>query len=108
MKTIQRSELQNEYTKLVECENSFDSIYKAHGSMVECNFGGLLITLNKSGDACIIVRDWNCDTITISDVLEIEFRNNAENEDSDYENEDMLAGFEMDGEFYQLSDFMRI
>lgn len=32
--------------------------FRSHGSMTECNFGGLLIILSNDGESAIVWRDW--------------------------------------------------
>ena len=105
MKTIKRSDLNKEYQSIIANDSKFfPAEYVAHGSYCYCNFGGYVITLSNDGESCVIVGDLGDDTVTISEVIEIEYREDLENED---EENDMIAGFELDGSFYRLQDFMR-
>lgn len=105
MKTINRADLNKEYQAIISDDaNFFPAEYIAHGSYCYCNFGGYLITLSNTGEDCIVVGDLGGDTVAISEVLEIEWREDLENEN---EENDMIAGFGLDGSFYRLQDFMR-
>jgi len=106
MKTIKRSDLNKEYQAIVSDEPKFwPDEYIAHGSYCYCNFGGYVITLSNDSESCIIVGDLGGDTVAISEVLEIEWREDLENED---EENDLIVGVELDGSFYRLQDFMKI
>jgi hypothetical protein len=97
MKTIKRTELQAVYSEITAGEN-FPEVYEAHGTHVECNWGGLIITLDRSGEACIVVRDWAGDEISISDILEIEFK--------DWPDEGGF--FTLEDTIHELDNFMRV
>ena len=73
MKTIKRSDLNKEYQAIIADDSKFfPADYIAHGSYCYCNFGGYVITLSNDGEACVIVGDLGDDTVTISEVIEIE------------------------------------
>jgi len=111
MRKIKREDLPKVYKEIVEDEPSFDEEYKAHGAATECNWGGLVITLNNAGDACIVVRDWGGDDLHISDIREIEY---FENKEAEGEDERFRPGFfEKDEDVGNeepelLENFMRI
>ena len=108
MKTIKHIDLHDEYAQLVEGEPSFPGVYEAHGHHTECNWGGLVLTLDNSGDACIVVRDWGGDDLHISEIREIEYLYDKEEDDED---EQYKPGFYLDDgddEPHFLDLFMRI
>lgn len=108
MKTIQRSELQSEYSKIIAgATKFFPSEYIAHGTMTECNFGGLLITLDNSGESCIIVRDYGENIISISEVLEITYEEPGEEPETS-DPDELQAGFNLGSSFITLNDFVVI
>jgi len=105
MKSIKREDLSKEYQAIIANEINFPAEYIAHGYYCWCNWGGYLITLSNDGNACFIVSDLGGDTVTISDILEIEYREGLENED---EENNLSAGFELDGAFFELQYFIKI
>ena len=109
MKIIEREELPKIYKLMVKDEPSFPQTYTRHGSMTECNWGGLIITLNNDQSSCFVVRDWGGDDLHISSVLcEIDFFPNSK----DGEDEQWRPGFYIDNEQddlpYLLEEFMII
>jgi hypothetical protein len=77
-----------------------------HGTMTECNFGGMLAILSNSGTACVVWSDWS-DT-AVSDSLteyEICYKENEEQE--------LVPGFFVNEgteneTFYSLDDFLML
>ena len=95
MKTIKRDELQSEYAKIA-LSGFFAEKYEVHGTLVECNFGGLCITIDDGGESCIIVRDWGDDTLQIcKEPIEIRY------DESD------IPFFVLDDQQYGLDEFIR-
>ncbi len=76
--------------------------FEADGCMTECNFGGLLVILGKTGESVLVWRDW-ADTAVDEKLTEceIEYITNEETEETE-------ACFTFEGEQIFLSQFMRI
>ena len=103
MKSIKREDLQKEYENVVaNCSSFFPEKYEIHGTLVECNLGGLQITLDGNGESCVIVRDWSGDMLSIcTEPIEIEHGNINHDES-------ITAFFTLGGENYELSEFMKM
>lgn len=86
------------------CHSEIDPDQPAHASMVECNFGGLLIFL-MNDEAVICWRDWTCDTVSVPEICEIEHVTDPESEDED---SDLIPVFNWQGTQYRLDEFMII
>jgi hypothetical protein len=106
MQKILRTDLNTVYQeKIKDCSNFFPTDYISHGFLCECNFGGLCITLDNTGESAILVRDWAGDDVMISDILEIEYFT-VPDDDPDLPG-DLEPGIKMNDTIYLLSEFMR-
>jgi hypothetical protein len=101
---------QTRETKLTSLKEDFATNYageygetfEPHGTMTECNFGGLLFIIGRAGESLLVWRDWS-DT-AIDEKLtecEIEYFYDEDTEESE-------AGFIFENEQIFLSQFMRI
>ena len=62
----------------------YGETFEPHGAITECNFGGLLFIISRTGESLLVWRDWS-DT-AISDKLtecEIEYDYNEETGESE-------------------------
>lgn len=84
--------------------NGYKSEFKPDGGLVECNFGGKLIILSNDGDGCLVWSDW-ADSAVSESLTECEIEFMPDDEDPEG---DIISGFNMDGNFYRLDEFMRI
>lgn len=112
MKKIKRTYLKKAYLNRIKYTNNFPTQYEQHGFFTECNFGGLIITLDKSGESCIVVRDWGGDEIMISEILEINFYPDPDFTPDPYflhSDPELIPGFILfpDREPYFLNQFLR-
>jgi hypothetical protein len=37
----------------------YGEVFEPHGTMTECNFGGLLVILSNTGEGVLVWRDWS-------------------------------------------------
>lgn len=83
--------------------NGYKQEFEPDGSMVECNFGGLLLILGNTGESVIAWRDWADNAIddTLTE-CEIDYKYK---EDDD---EEWSPFFVFNNTEYFLDDFMRI
>ena len=101
-------DLAAQYNKLNQW-NEYPAEFKAQGYLTECNFGGLLVIINKSGDGCIVWGDWA--GAAISETLtecEIEYREDDEDDTDEEGNKYSHPGFMYNDTWYWLNDFMKI
>jgi hypothetical protein len=100
---------QTRETKLTSLKEDFATNYageygetfEPHGTLTECNFGGLLVILSNTGEGVLVWRDWS-DTAIDTKLTECEIEYFY---DEDTESE---AGFTFEDEKIFLSQFMRI
>jgi len=80
----------------------YGQTFEPHGTMTECNFGGLLVILSNTGEGVLVWRDWS-DTAVDEKLTEseIEYFYDEDTEESE-------AGFTFEDEKIFLSQFMRI
>jgi hypothetical protein len=80
----------------------YGEVFEPHGTMTECNFGGLLVILSNTGEGVLVWRDWS-DTAVDEKLTEceIEYFYDEDTEESE-------AGFTFEDEKIFLSQFMRI
>jgi hypothetical protein len=80
----------------------YGQTFEPHGTMTECNFGGLLVILSNTGEGVLVWRDWG-DTAVDEKLTEceIEYFYDEDTEESE-------AGFTFEDEKIFLSQFMRI
>ena len=110
MKT-NRTDLNSEYEKLIQGSEKFwPENYEPHGSLTECNFGGLVVTLDNTGEAVFLVRDYGDEFVYIEGEFEIEYQSPeiCDQDPENYEPDELLACFEYNNYFYSLDNFMRI
>ena len=100
------SGLQDQLNKLNEESNGqyTGTIDRPHGSMCECNFGGMLIILGKSGDSAVIWSDFSGTSIN-EELTEVEIEYFVDPDDDDEEN-NLKAGFIHNQNTYFLDEFM--
>jgi hypothetical protein len=80
----------------------YGEVFEPHGTMTECNFGGLLVILSRTGESLLVWRDWS-DTAVDEKLTECEIEYFYD-EDTD----ESEAGFIFENEKIFLSQFMRI
>jgi hypothetical protein len=80
----------------------YGETFEPQGTVTECNFGGLLVILSRTGESVLVWRDWS-DTAIDEKLTEAEIEYDY-NEDTD-ENE---AYFLFEGNKIDLYDVMRI
>ena len=80
----------------------YGQTFEPHGTLTECNFGGLLVILSNTGEGVLVWRDWS-DTAVDEKLTEceIEYFYDEDTEESE-------AGFIFEDEKIFLSQFMRI
>jgi hypothetical protein len=86
--------------------NGYPNEFKAHGGLMQCNFGGLLVILSNDGEGVLSWQDWAdtaIDTVLIES--QIEYDNNADEEGEDVE---YSPYFLRNGEKYYLGEFIRL
>jgi len=101
---------QTRETKLASLKEDFATNYageygqtfEPHGTMTECNFGGLLVILSNTGEGVLVWRDWS-DTAVDEKLTEceIEYFYDEDTEESE-------AGFIFEDTTFFLSEFMRV
>jgi len=96
--------LANDYATNYAGDN-YPNEFKPHGSLTQCNFGGLLVILANSGDGLLCWSDWSEDAID-SELTECEIQY-LPNEDAN-EGDDLKAMFMFKGTYYPLGEVMRI
>lgn len=81
--------------------NGYKSEFKPDGYMTQCNFGGLLLILDNSGESCLVWFDWAGDLISEKLIeCQIDYKVNEDTED-------MESYFTFQGTDYFLSEVMR-
>jgi hypothetical protein len=83
--------------------DNYPNEFKPHGSLTQCNFGGLLVILANSGEGLLCWSDWSDDAV--SDKLtecEIEYLPGEDDED------EIQPSFTYQNTVYSLNDVMRI
>ena len=102
MKTT-REKLPEVYRNMTEGDRKFwPEKYIQHGGLVECNFGGKVVTLSNTGEAVFVVSDWSGDDIIVNGIFEVEFFEDPEDIDLSGD------GFRVGDTVYMLHNFMSI
>ena len=103
MKTIKREDLNEAYKDAVKDDcNLWPEKYEHHGCLVECNFGGKIVTISNNGEAVFVVSDWSGEAIVINGVFEVDFFEDAEDMDLSGD------GFKIGETVYMLNEFMKM
>lgn len=80
--------------------NGYKAEFKEDGYLTECNFGGLLVIMGRTGESVLVWRDW-ADAAIDTKLTECEIVNEV-NEDTN----ETEAGFFHNGNFIYLSHIM--
>ncbi len=105
MKTREQilSDLEQQYKEQF-AGNGYPDTFTAHGTITQCNFGGLLVILGNSGDSLIVWGDWADNAISEElTECEIDYK-----EDPDDDNNDLQPYFTYQETDYFLNECIRI
>ena len=62
----------------------YGEVFEPHGTMTECNFGGLLFIIGRTGESLLVWRDWSDTAIdTKLTECEIEYDFNEDTQDNE-------------------------